>query len=121
MNVEIYRHVRLILPGIGGDPSNMSHAMKLVYLGEADIAYPHLLGSYRSIVLIALRHELLELVVVLSGFHSGGRSTYKLGSIQRCELVHIDLAGEGPIEKALVSLEQSPYAGFHHLLSWRRP
>jgi hypothetical protein len=48
----------------------------------------------------------------LSGYHPGRRGRYELGSIQRCEIIHIHVAAEGPIEEALVSPEEVPYAGF---------
>src|SRR5690606_28535030 len=91
VNVEIYCHVRSILPSIGGSPSNMSYTMKLIYRGQADIAYPHFLRSDRPRVVIALCHELFELIVVLCVHHTGMRSAYKIGSMERCEFVHIDI------------------------------
>jgi hypothetical protein len=105
VNIEIYRYIRLILSGIGCRPSDMGHAMMFVYRGEADIAYPHFLRSYRPVVRITLRHDLLELIVVLSGHNPGRRGAYELGSIQRCDLIHVHIAAKGLIEKALVSLE----------------
>lgn len=114
---EIYRNVRLIRAGIGCRPSNMGHAMMLIHGGKADIADPHFLRPYRPIVSITLRHDLLELVVVLSGHHTGRRGGNELGSIQRCDLIHVDVAAKGLFENALVSLEEPPDAGFHFLLS----
>src|SRR6185503_5911523 len=87
------------------------------YRGKVDIAYPHLLRPHRPITRIALRHALLELLVVLSGRHSGRRSRYELGSIQRRDLIHVHVAAEAPIEAALVPLEELPHAGFDHLCS----
>src|SRR4030088_1055215 len=95
----------------------MGHAMMVIYGGEADIAYPHFLRPYRPVARIALHHDLLELIVVLSAYHPGGRGRYELGSIQGSDLIHIHVAAEGPIEEALVSLKKFPYTGFHHLVS----
>lgn len=87
--------------------------MNLIYRGEADIAYPHFLRADRPIVVIALRHRLLELIVVFPGPYASRRSAYKLGSIERGEFVHIDLAAKGPIEKAFVSLEYMAFPAQH--------
>jgi hypothetical protein len=117
VDIEIYRYVRLILSGISCRPSDMGHAMMFVYRGEADIAYPHFLRSYRSIACITLRHNFLELIVVLSGHDPGRRGRDEIGSIQRCDLIHVYVAAEGLSEKALVSLEELPYTILHHFLS----
>src|SRR5437762_11931906 len=117
VNIEVYRYVRLIFTGIGGRPGNMGDAMMVIYGGEVDVAYPHFLRPYRPIARIALRHYLLELIVVLSGHHSGGRGRYELGSIERCDLIHVHVAAKRLVEEALVSLEELPCAGFYHLLS----
>ena len=79
--------------------------MTFVYQGGADIAYPHFLCSYRPIVYITLRHHLPELIVVLSGPDASRGCANELGSIQRCDLVHVCIASDGSIDKALVSFE----------------
>jgi hypothetical protein len=117
VDVKIYHYVGLIPSGIGCRPGDMCHAMMLVYGGDCDIAFPHFLRPYRPIARIALRHDLLELIVVLSGHHPGRRRCYEVGGIQRCDLIHVCVAAKRLFEKALVPLEQLPDAGFHHLLS----
>src|SRR5688500_8206196 len=91
----------------------MGHAMMFIYGREADLAYPHFFRSYRPIVRITARHDLLELIVVLSGHDPGRRGRYEVRGIQRCDLIHVYVAAEGPFEKAFVSLEELPYAGLH--------
>jgi hypothetical protein len=91
--------------------------MMVIYGVEADIAHPHFLRAYGAIARITLRHDLLELIVVLSSRHPGRRGGYELGSIQRRDLIHVHLAAEGLIEEARASTEELSYAGFHHLLS----
>jgi hypothetical protein len=40
----------------------------------------------------------------------------ELGSVERRDFVHIDVAVQGGVEDALISLEQLPYARLHRLL-----
>src|SRR5690606_20588104 len=114
VNVEIYRHVRLVLAGIGCRPSDVSHAMKVVYGGQADVAYPHFFRSDRPIVLITLCHGLPEPIVVPPGHHASRRGRYELGCIECGDLVDVYVAAEGSVEISLVSLEELSDAVFHH-------
>lgn len=66
---------------------------------------------------ITLDNGLLELIVVLSGPHPGGRGRYELGGVERCDLVPVHVTGERPVEDAFIPLEELPYAGFHPVLS----
>ncbi|MCY1459488.1 hypothetical protein D9M71_769680 [compost metagenome] len=95
----------------------MGHAVTLVDRGEADVAYTHFPGAHCPVVRIPLCQHLPELVVVLSGSDPGRRGAYELGGIQRDSRIHVHFAAKGLVEKALVSLEELPYAGFHHLFS----
>lgn len=54
MNVEVDCYVRLIFAGVGRRPRHMGHTMVVVYGGEADVPYPHVLRPQRPIARIDL-------------------------------------------------------------------
>jgi hypothetical protein len=109
MDIEIYRNIRRILSRIDRRPGNVSHAMMLIHRGGPDIAHSHFFRSCRPIPLIALLHELSELIVVLPGYDPGGRGRYKRGSVERRALIQVHIAIQRAIEESLIPREQFPY------------
>jgi hypothetical protein len=83
----------------------MRHAVMLVYRREADMTDPHPFGADRAIMRISLRHDLLQLVVILPRHDACRRGRDKIRGIERRDLIHIQVAGEGTSEGALISLE----------------
>lgn len=57
VNFEFYNRVRLTLSGIGRRPGDMGQAMMFIYRRDADIPYPHPLGSYLPIAGISQFHD----------------------------------------------------------------
>jgi hypothetical protein len=79
--------------------------MMLVNRRDANIPYSHLFRADRSIVSIALFHNLLELFVIFPDHDAGRRGRNEGGGIDRCDFVHVGIAGEGFPEKLLVPFE----------------
>lgn len=77
MNLEIYHCVRSVRSSIGRYPCDMGYTMMFIHRGEANFAYPHLTGPYRSIVRISLDHDLFELIVIFPVITSAGEAAMK--------------------------------------------
>ncbi|UVC12790.1 hypothetical protein IHQ72_18590 [Mesorhizobium onobrychidis] len=77
VDVEIDRDVRLAFARINRRPGDVGNAMMLVNRRNANIPYSHLLRADRSIVSIALFHNLLELIVILPTMTPAGDAAMK--------------------------------------------